>query len=74
MLVTGGAGFLGCYLCDRLLAEVYGVLGVDGFFTGRRTNIAHLLSGRTIMQFSQYNEVRGTMEHSLAVNAPRAIP
>jgi UDP-glucuronate decarboxylase len=43
VLVTGGAGFLGSHLCDRLLAEGHDVLAVDNYFTGRRNNIAHLL-------------------------------
>ena len=43
MLVTGGAGFLGSHLCERLLAEGAEVLCVDNYFTGRRANIAHLL-------------------------------
>jgi UDP-glucuronate decarboxylase len=43
ILVTGGAGFLGSHLCERLLAEGHGVLCVDNFFTGRRDNIKHLL-------------------------------
>ena len=43
VLVTGGAGFLGSHLCERLLAEGNDVLCVDNYFTGRRANIAHLL-------------------------------
>ena len=43
ILVTGGAGFLGSHLCERLLAEGHEVLCVDNFFTGRRANVAHLL-------------------------------
>jgi len=43
VLVTGGAGFLGSFLCERLLAEGREVLCVDNFFTGRRANVAHLL-------------------------------
>jgi len=43
ILVTGGAGFLGSHLCERLLAEGDEVLCVDNYFTGRRANIAHLL-------------------------------
>jgi UDP-glucuronate decarboxylase len=43
VLVTGGAGFIGSHLCERLLAQGHEVLCVDNFFTGRRTNVAHLL-------------------------------
>lgn len=43
VLVTGGAGFLGSHLCERLLAEGHEVLCVDNFFTGTRRNVAHLL-------------------------------
>ncbi|MFC1720152.1 UDP-glucuronic acid decarboxylase family protein [Pseudomonadota bacterium] len=43
VLVTGGAGFLGSHLCDRLLAEGNDVLCVDNFYTSTRRNIVHLL-------------------------------
>jgi UDP-glucuronate decarboxylase len=43
ILVTGGAGFLGSHLCERLLAEGHDILCVDNYFTGRKDNIAHLL-------------------------------
>jgi len=43
VLVTGGAGFLGSHLCDRLIADGHEVLCVDNFFTGDKGNIAHLL-------------------------------
>jgi UDP-glucuronate decarboxylase len=43
-LVTGGAGFLGSHLCDRLLSEDYDVICMDNFFTGQKQNIAHLIS------------------------------
>ncbi len=42
VLVTGGAGFLGCHLCERLLAQGCDVLCVDNYFTGAKENIAHL--------------------------------
>jgi len=44
ILVTGGAGFLGSHLCDRLVAEGHHVLCVDNYFTGSKKNIEHLLS------------------------------
>jgi UDP-glucuronate decarboxylase len=43
ILVTGGAGFLGSHLCDRLLADGHDVICVDNFFTGRKQNIEHLI-------------------------------
>jgi len=42
VLVTGGAGFLGSHLCDRLVKEAYDVLCLDNFFTGSKKNIYHL--------------------------------
>lgn len=43
ILVTGGAGFLGSHLCDRLIKDGHDVLCVDNFFTGSKLNIAHLV-------------------------------
>ncbi len=43
VLVTGGAGFIGSHLCERLLAQGHSVLCVDNYFTGTRDNISHLL-------------------------------
>ncbi|MEM0985407.1 MAG: UDP-glucuronic acid decarboxylase family protein [Pseudomonadota bacterium] len=43
VLVTGGAGFLGSHICERLLKRGCDVLAVDNFFTGRRSNVFHLL-------------------------------
>lgn len=44
ILITGGAGFLGSHLCDRLIAEGNEVICLDNFFTGSKQNIIHLLS------------------------------
>jgi UDP-glucuronate decarboxylase len=44
VMVTGGAGFLGSHLCERLLGAGYDVLCVDNFYTGNKRNIRHLLS------------------------------
>lgn len=44
ILITGGAGFLGSHLCERLLGEGHEILCVDNFYTGRRANISHLIT------------------------------
>ena len=44
VLVTGGAGFLGSHLCERLIRDGHDVLAVDNYFTGRRANFEHLLA------------------------------
>ena len=43
ILITGGAGFLGSHLCERLLAEGHEVICADNFYTGRKENVAHLM-------------------------------
>lgn len=63
ILVTGGAGFLGSHLCERLLKEGHDVLCVDNYFTGAKDNVIHLLSNphfelmRHDITFSLYVEV-----------------
>ncbi len=54
VLVTGGAGFLGSHLCDRLLAEGFAVVVMDNLLTGTTDNIAHL-AGRDDFQFIHYD-------------------
>jgi UDP-glucuronate decarboxylase len=47
ILVTGGAGFLGSFLCERLLQEKQEVICVDNFFTGRKSNVSRLLDNKS---------------------------
>jgi UDP-glucuronate decarboxylase len=47
ILITGGAGFLGSHLCERLLGRGANVLCLDNFFTGTRLNVEHLIARRT---------------------------
>jgi UDP-glucuronate decarboxylase len=47
VLVTGGAGFIGSHLCERLIAQGHEVVCLDNFFTGRRDNVRHLLDYRS---------------------------
>ena len=54
VLVTGGAGFIGSHLCERLLARGDEVLCVDNFFTSRRQNIAHL-RGNPLFEFMRHD-------------------
>lgn len=46
VLVTGGAGFLGSHLCERLLAEGHDVICLDNFFTGNKDNVLHLMDNK----------------------------
>ena len=54
VLVTGGAGFLGSHLCDRLIQDGQDILCVDNFFTGSKTNIAHLM-GKTHFELMRHD-------------------
>ena len=61
ILVTGGAGFLGSHLCERLVAAGEDVLSVDNYFTGRKDNIAHLLGSQ------HFEALRHDITHPLFV-------
>lgn len=54
ILVTGGAGFLGSHLCERLIADGHRVVCMDNFITGRAENIAHLI-GNAAFELVQYD-------------------
>ena len=54
VLAAGGAGFLGCHICDRLLKEGNSVICLDNLTTGHKSNIEKLLSNRNF-EFKQHN-------------------
>ena len=64
-LVTGGAGFLGSHLCDRLIERGHDVVCLDNFFTGSRRNIAHLIG------HPRFELVRHDVTNPIYVEAPR---
>ena len=61
VLVTGGAGFLGSHLCERLITQGDDVLCVDNYFTGRKDNVASLLA------LPQFEAMRHDITHPLFV-------
>jgi dTDP-glucose 4,6-dehydratase len=73
-VVTGGAGFLGSHLCERLLAEGMAVVCVDNLVTGKRENVAHLDGGRHLRfllhDVSRPIEIDGPVEYILHFASP----
>ena len=74
ILVTGGAGFLGSHLCDRLLAEGHDVIAMDNLITGTTDNIAHL-AGNPHFQFikhdvTNYIYIKGGLDAILHFASP----
>ncbi|MDR3302031.1 MAG: SDR family oxidoreductase [Spirochaetaceae bacterium] len=75
-LVTGGAGFLGSHLCDRLIQDGCDVICLDNFFTGQKQNIAHLLGKahfelvRHDVVFPYYAEVQGIYNLACPASPP----
>ncbi len=67
VLVTGGAGFLGSHLCDRLITRGDEVICVDNFFTGKRRNIQHLLD------HPRFEVIRHDIVHPLYLEVDRVF-
>ena len=74
VLVTGGAGFLGSHLCEKLLEEGFSVLCMDNFLTGRKENIEHLL-GNPHFKFEKHDvtkfiDVKGNLDYIMHFASP----
>ncbi len=73
-VVTGGAGFLGSHLCDRLLAEGWDVLALDNLVTGMESNVAHLQGNPRFRMaradVTRYIEVAGPVDYVLHFASP----
>jgi dTDP-glucose 4,6-dehydratase len=73
VLVTGGAGFIGSHLCDRLLAEGHQAVVVDNLVTGSPDNIAHL-AGRDDFRFIKHDVSNFIFIPAFKKNALREAP
>ncbi|MDP3582049.1 MAG: GDP-mannose 4,6-dehydratase, partial [Ignavibacteria bacterium] len=73
-VVTGGAGFLGSHLCDRLLAEDISVICIDNFLTGRIENIEHLFSNPSFQfikfDVTNFTHIPGNVDYILHFASP----
>src|SRR6266480_3168288 len=77
-VVTGGAGFLGSHLCDKLLAEGWDVLAVDNFITGAKGNLSHLAKNKKFKfqkaDVSKPLKVAGKVSYVLHFASPASPP
>ncbi len=77
-VITGGAGFLGSHLCDRLLAEGWDVLALDNFITGGESNVRHLSGNRKFRlekkDVSEPWQVDGEISYVLHFASPASPP
>ena len=73
-LITGGAGFLGSYLCDRFIKEGYNVVCMDNLITGTRSNIAHLETNPGFKfikhDVSKHIDIQGDVDYVLHFASP----
>ena len=76
-VVTGGAGFLGSHLCERLLADGHEVLALDNFLTGTPANVAHLLEhdGFRLVKadVTDYVHVTGPVDQVMHFASPASL-
>jgi dTDP-glucose 4,6-dehydratase len=74
IVITGGAGFIGSHLCDRLIAEKFQVICIDNLITGKLENVKHLLKDRNF-KFIKYNvtkyiDIKGRVDFVLHFASP----
>ena len=73
-LITGGAGFLGSHICDRLIQEGHEVICLDNLITGRIENVAHLLGHEAFrvikLDVTEYLDIDGPLDHVLHFASP----
>jgi UDP-glucuronate decarboxylase len=76
VLVTGGAGFLGSHLCDRLVRDGHEVVCLDNFFTGRKQNIAHLIGapGFELVRHDVIDPYKFEVDHIYNLACPASPP
>ncbi len=78
IVISGGAGFIGSHLCDRLLGEGHGLFVLDNFLTGRRSNIAHLIGHPGFLlgeqDVSEPFAVDGPVDYVLHLASPASPP
>ena len=74
VVITGGAGFIGSHLCDKLLEEGFRIICLDNFITGKKENIRHLLKDKNFAliehNVTKYIEIKGRVDYILHFASP----
>ena len=73
ILITGGAGFIGSHLCERLLGEGHEVICLDNYFTGRKSNVRHLLDNPCSGNRRKFTSGRKLSQQCRMQNVARAF-